>query len=140
VRSTVFHPSLLCGIILRYLWRHIILTKISKTLCVPNTSRTLSSLHSTRPKWILFRNMVAEHICQSSRFNIQQLNKTHYCTISINSARGVTCDALAEIFTPAKSRVDKGQGQISARGNVRPPMPGTMQAHQWPRICGAARP
>ena len=46
-----------------------------------------------------------------------------YCTISINSAGGVTCDALAEFFTPAKSRVDKGQGQISARGNIRPPMP-----------------
>jgi len=49
--------------------------------------------------------------------------KSRYCTISINSAGGVTCDALAEFFTPAKSRVDKGQGQISARGNIRPPMP-----------------
>jgi len=62
-----------------------------------------------------------------------------YCTISINSAGGVTCDALAENFASAKSRVDKGQGQISARGNVRPPIPGhnagmPMSKDLW---CGA---
>ena len=43
-----------------------------------------------------------------------------YCTITINSAGGGTWDRLAEIWTSATLRVDRGHVWISFKAKVRP--------------------
>ena len=49
----------------------------------------------------------------------QILSGRKYCTISFSSARG---DRLAEIWTSATLRVDRGHARISAKAKIRPPV------------------
>ena len=87
-------------------WQGLSPSQARLPLCYPTTSSTMSA------------ESIGQRGCGSPCRPCEHL--LDYCTITINSAGGGTWDRLAEIWTSATLRVDRGHVWISVKAKVRP--------------------